>query len=45
MSSIEIKSAVKIQLEEVLNGVSHLETTELEKFLVEVAHILAQSKE
>lgn len=45
MSSIEIKSALRrIQLEEVLNGISALDTPDLEKFLVEVAHILAQRK-
>ena len=44
MSSIEIKSALRIQLEEILNGVSNLDTPELEKFLAEVAHLLAQRK-
>lgn len=44
MSSIEIKSALRIRLEEVLDGVSHLDTPDLEKFLAEVAHLLAQRK-
>ncbi|MEZ4830367.1 MAG: STAS/SEC14 domain-containing protein [Bacteroidia bacterium] len=44
MSSIEIKSALRVRLEEVLDGVSNLETPDLEKFLAEVAHLLVQRK-
>lgn len=45
MSSIEIKSTLRrIKLEEVLNGISGLDTPDLEKFLAEVAHLLAQRK-
>lgn len=44
MSSIKINSAINIGIEEVLNGVSNLETAELENFLKEVGHLLVQKK-
>ena len=44
MASIKIKSSLRLQLEEVLDGVSQLDTPDLEKFLVEVAHLLAKRK-
>lgn len=44
MSSIEIKSALTIRLDEVLEGISNLDTPDLEKFLTEVAQLLAQRK-
>ncbi len=44
MPSIEIKPSIKVGITEILNGVSHLETSDLEAFLQEVAHILATRK-
>lgn len=44
MQVVEIKSQVKMSLEEILNGVSKLETPDLELFLSEVSQILAIKK-
>ncbi len=44
MPSIKINSAINIGIEEILNGVSDLETPELEKFLAAVAQLLAKKK-
>ena len=44
MPSIEIKSALKIGMDEVLTGISTLDTPDLEQFLKEVAYLLAQRK-
>ena len=42
--SIEISSDLKIRLEEVLHGISQLDTPDLEKFLAEVGQLLAKRK-
>ena len=44
MSSIRIKSSLKLSVEEVLEGISQLETAELEKFLNQVGSLLAKRK-
>jgi hypothetical protein len=44
MASIKISSSLKLQFEEVLDGVAKLDTPDLEKFLAEVAHLLVQRK-
>jgi hypothetical protein len=44
MPSIEIKSAIKVEMDEILDGISNLKTPELETFLQEVAHLLAKRK-
>lgn len=44
MPSIEIKPAIKIRIEEILDGISHLDTPDLEEFLQEVAHLLAKRR-
>lgn len=44
MASVQITSAINIELDQLLDGVAQLETTELEKFVEQVASILAQRK-
>ena len=44
MQVIEVKSQVKMSLEEILLGVSKLETSDLELFLSDVSQILAIKK-
>lgn len=44
MPSIEIKPAIKVGMEEILDGISNLDTPDLEVFLQEVAHLLAKRK-
>lgn len=44
MPSIEIKPAIKVRMEEILDGISHLDTPDLEIFLREVGHLLAKRK-
>ena len=44
MPSIEIKPAIKIGMEDILEGIAHLETADLENFLQEVAYLLAKRK-
>jgi hypothetical protein len=44
MASVQITSAINIELDQLLDGVAQLETTDLEKFVEQVALILAQRK-
>jgi hypothetical protein len=44
MSTIEIQKGVKISLEELLTGVSKLDTSSLEKFSEEINRIIARRK-
>ncbi len=44
MTTVELKPDVKYDIEEVLSGVSKLDTPALENFLQEVAHLLARRK-
>lgn len=44
MTTVELKPDVKYDIEEVLSGVSKLNTPELENFLQEVAYLLAKRK-
>lgn len=44
MASVQITSAINIELDQLLDGVAQLETTDLEKFVEQVASILAQRK-
>ncbi len=44
MTSVQITSQVSIGLDQLLNGVSQLETTDLEQFVGQVSSLLAQRK-
>jgi hypothetical protein len=44
MTTVEIKTDARFDIRDILSGVSKLETSELENFLQEVAHILARRK-
>lgn len=44
MTTVQLQSEIKIELDEVLDGVSKLDTPELEHFLTEVSVLLAQRK-
>lgn len=44
MASVEIKSNIQISVDEIIKGVSQLETSEIEKFLEEVSNLLTQRK-
>lgn len=44
MSSIKINSAINVGMDEILDGVSDLKTSDLEVFLKEVAQLLAKRK-
>lgn len=45
MAEVEIRSQIKLGLKEILEGISQLDISDIESFLKEVAHILAQKKE
>ena len=44
MVTVEIKPNTTVKIEEILNGISKLETGDLESFLKQVAHLLAIRK-
>jgi len=44
MTSVQVTSQIEIELEQLLNGVAQLETTDLEKFIGQVNLILARRK-
>lgn len=44
MTTVQLQSEINIELEKVLDGVSKLDTPDLEKFLTEVSLLLAQRK-
>lgn len=44
MTTIQIKSEINIEIDELLTGVSHLQTSDLEDFLAEVSILLAHRK-
>ena len=45
MANVEIQSNIKLGLQEILDGIAKLETNDIEIFLKEVTHILAQKKQ
>lgn len=44
MTTVQVTSEISIELDEVLDGVSKLDTPELEKFLAQVSILLARRK-
>lgn len=44
MASVQINSKVKVGFEELLKGLSHLETVDIEQFMKEIAVLLAKRK-